>query len=363
MSSRRSSVFLALLVAAAAASGFAAEPEDARLPSAGSRIHDEAARLWTVRMANDAFAFVDRDRDYTAGFAFALNGEEARRHWLSPLRVLDWVDDTTGFSAARRGSRARAEGFELGLLLFTPQDLGAEQPLHDDRPYANLLYVAGSKLTLDEVRGAAFQSSLSLGFLGLPVAEQVHIAVHELNGSKEPRGYDHQISAGGEPTFMYAASRYRLLASGTVGGRRPYSVRAGFGGSIGYITEVNAEIAFRTDGPWWESAFAASDYAGHPQVSDAASASHAAGIQFEAGARIHARAFNAFLEGQVRDSEVRFESSELEPILFHLWLGATTTLKNGLSVSYSVHRQTEEIQHGRGARELKWASIGFARRF
>ena len=143
MSSRWSSVFLALLVAAAAASGYAAEPEDARSPSAGSRIHDEAARLWTVRMANDAFAFVDRDRDYTAGFAFALNGEQARRHWLSPLRVLDWVDDTTGFSAARRGSRPRAEGFELGLLLFTPQDLSAEQPLYDDRPYANLLYVAG----------------------------------------------------------------------------------------------------------------------------------------------------------------------------------------------------------------------------
>ena len=314
-------------------------------------------------MANDAFAFVDRDRDYTAGFAFALNGEEARRHWLSPLRVLDWVDDTAGFSAARRGSRPRAEGFELGLLLFTPQDLSAEQPLYDDRPYANLLYAAASKLTLDEVRGAAFQSSLSLGFLGLPVAEQVHIAVHELNGSKEPRGYDHQISAGGEPTFRYAASRYRLLASGTVGGRRPYSVRAGFGGSIGYITEVNAEIAFRTDAAWWESAFAAADYTGHPQVSDASSAGHAAGIQFEAGARIHGRVFNAFLEGQVRDSDVRFESSELEPILLHLWLGATTTLRSGLSVSYSVHRQTEEIQHGRGARNLKWASIGFTRRF
>ena len=40
-----------------------------------------------------------------------------------------------------------------------------------------------------------------------------------------------------------------------------------------------------------------------------------------------ARAFNAFLEGQVRHSDVTFESSELEPILFHLWLGATTTLR------------------------------------
>jgi hypothetical protein len=362
MGDRRSSVLLVLLVAAAAA-GHAAEPAGEGSRSARGSISDEAARLWTVRMANDAFAFVDRDRDYTAGLAFALNGEQARDHWLSPLRLLDWADGATGFSTARRGSRPRAEGFELGLLLFTPQDLTAEQPLYDDRPYANLLYAAASKLTLDETRGAAFQSSLSFGFLGLPAAEQVHIAIHELNGSKRPSGYDHQISEGGEPTFMYAASHYRLLASGMVGERRPYSVRAGVGGSIGYITEANAEIAFRTDAPWWESALAAANYAGHPQISDPASANRAPGIQFEAGARIHARVFNAFLEGQVRHSDVTFKSSELEPVLVHLWLGATTALKNGLSVSYSVHRQTEEIERGRGARSLKWASIGISRRF
>src|SRR5688500_2615706 len=101
MSNRWSAIFLALLAAVAAASAHAAEPEDARLPPRARSIHDEGARLWTVRMANDAFAFVDRDRDYTAGFAFALNGEQARRHWLSPLGVLDWADDTSGLSAAR----------------------------------------------------------------------------------------------------------------------------------------------------------------------------------------------------------------------------------------------------------------------
>ena len=215
----------------------------------------------------------------------------ARRHWLSPLRVLDWVDDAAGFSAVRRGSRARAEGFELGLLLFTPQDLGAEQPLHDDRPYANLLYVASSKL--DARRGARRGISVvaldrvprvagrRAGSHRRSRAQRQHRAARLRSSDLGRRRADvHVRSVALSP----ARERHGLR------GRRPYSVRAGFGGSIGYITEVNVEIAFRTDGPWWESSFAASNYAGHPQVdADARSASHAAGIQFEAGARMHAR--------------------------------------------------------------------------
>ena len=237
--------------------------------------------------------------------AHAIIGCRRRASWTSPI--------------ARRGSRQRGatrgpegEAFELGLLLFTPQDLAATEPLPDDRPYANLLYVASSKLAFDEPRGAAFQSSLAIGFLGLPIAEQFHRGMHELVGSAEPRGYDHQISDGGEPTFMYAASRYRLLASGGLRGQ-PYSLRLGVGASIGYITEANVEIAFRTNAPWWESSAAAADYSGHPQIvgPPPAIGGHPR-VQFEAGAKLHARVYNSFLEGQFRHSDVTFGSSDLE---------------------------------------------------
>jgi hypothetical protein len=324
---------------------------------------DAGSRRWTVHLDNDLFAFVDRDRDYTGGVAFTLTGERARSHWLSPSRLLDRADRVSGFAAARRGATAEGHALELGLLLFTPQDLAAKEPLHDDRPYANLLYVASSKLALDEPRGAAFQSSLAIGFLGLPFAEQVHRGIHEIVGSAEPRGYDHQISAGGEPTFMYSASRYRLLASGELRGH-PYSVRVGAGASIGYITEGNVEIAFRTDAPWWASSAAAADYAGHPQIGGPLPAIRdRPRVQLEAGAKLHARVYNAFLEGQVRRSDVTFSSSKLEPVLLDLWFGAATVLPNGLNVSYTLHRQTEEIKAGRGARDFTWASIGFAQRF
>jgi hypothetical protein len=86
-------------------------------------------------------------------------------------------------------------------------------------------------------------------------------------------------------------------------------------------------------------------------------------VQPEAGAKLHVRAYNAFLEGQLRHSDVTFSSSALRPVLLDLWLGATTTLKSGLGVSYAVHHQTEEIEKGPGARSFTWASIGVAQRF
>jgi hypothetical protein len=50
-------------------------------------------------------------------------------------------------------------------------------------------------------------------------------------------------------------------------------------------------------------------------------------------------------------------------MLLHLWAGVTTTLRNGLSVSYTFHRQTQEIETRRGGRSFTWASIGVAKRF
>ena len=323
----------------------------------------EADPRWTLHVDNDLFASGHRDQDYTAGLAFTLHGAGARSHWLSPARILDFADRATGFAAVRRDALPEGEAFELGLLLFSPQDLAATEALPDDRPYANLLYVASSKLALDEPRRAAFQSSLAIGFLGLPLAEQFHRGIHALVGSPEPGGYDHQIADGGEPTFMYAASRYRLLASGGLRGQ-PYSVRLGVGGSVGYITEANVEIAFRTNAPWWESSAAAADYSGHPQIDGPPlSIGDHPRVQLEAGAKLHARVYNAFLEGQFRHSDVTFGSSGLERMLVDVWLAATTVLPSGFSVSYAVHRQTAEIETGRGARAFTWASIGFAQRF
>jgi hypothetical protein len=104
--------------------------------------------------------------------------------------------------------------------------------------------VSSSTLSSDVSRGVAYQSSLTLGLLGLPLAEQLHSRVHQIFGSEEPLGYGHQVSDGGEPTFRYTVLRYQLLASGEYE-TRPYGLRFGAAASIGYATEANAELALR----------------------------------------------------------------------------------------------------------------------
>jgi hypothetical protein len=188
----------------------------------------------------------------------------------------------------------------------------------------------------------------------------VHRGVHEAVGSVPPRGYDHQIAAGGEPTFRYAASRYALLASG-VYKERPYSVRLDTGASLGYVTELSSEVSVRWGRPrlpWWAAPPAASDYAGHPSIA----APRAEGVDrpavlLEAGAKARLRVYNGFLQGQFRGSDVAYSYDDVKHVLFEAWVGVTTVLPSGWSVSYTFRHQTDELDARGGSRGFSWAGI------
>ena len=318
-----------------------------------------------MRVDDDFLALGGHDADYTGGLAFTRGADDATAgpRWLA--RALDWVDGALRVPRADAARDSRA--FELGVQLFTPRDLTAEEPIPDDRPYANLVYASSSRLTEDAARGLVRQSTLTLGVLGLPIVGDLHRAMHELLNSPLPNGYAHQISDGGEPTFRYAFSSRRLLASGTHGDR-PYSVRFGFGASVGYISEASAEIAYRSGPervPWWSAPPLASDYAGQPPIESRRDAAAAVvrGVVLEGGLALRARIYNAFLQGQVRDSDVTFAADELNHVLVEAWLGFSTVPRNGLNVSYTLRWQSPEISDGLGSRSFSWGSLSFARRF
>lgn len=326
---------------------------------------DGAERSWTLQVDDDFLALTQRDRDYTVGAAFTLAGEHNGAG--PPLAgALHWIDDVTRFSRIRSDPATARRALTFGLQLFTPQDLEAEEPLLDDRPYATLAYLTGSSLKLDADRNVALRSSFTLGLLGVPIVGELHRSVHALLGSPLPNGYAHQISNGGEPTFRYAVSRERLLTSGRHD-ERPYSVRFGLGASIGHLTEASAELVYRSGPvrvPWWSTPPLSADYAGQPPIvaPDPAAAAHT-GVVFEAGIEARARFYNAFLQGQFRDSDVTYSYHELEHALVEGWLGFAMTLKSGLAVSYTIRAQTRDIAHGPAARSLTWGSISFAKPF
>src|SRR5690606_17735143 len=97
----------------------------------------------------------------------------------------------------------------------------------------------------------------------------------------------------------------------------------------------------------------------------AADAADGAGPRFQlsAGVNLRLRAYNAFLQGQFRSSDVTHPSSALNNVLVEAWLGLTTVLPNDLSISYTVRHQTEELRSGNGARSFTWAGIAVSQQF
>lgn len=323
-------------------------------------------RRWSLHIDNDLFAFTRNDRDYTGGIAFTLTGDDVRRYRWTPTKPLNWLDDKLGVDAMLGPNAQTTPALQFGLLLFTPQDLEKTEPILDDRPYASLLYVSSSKLSHEPGENVAIQSTLTLGFLGLPLAADIHRAVHQAVGDNEPKGYSHQISAGGEPTLRYSVSRYQLLAAGRA--RHPYAIRFDTEASFGYLTEANAEVAFRwgnTGVPWWESSTESGDYAGQPVVTGRRSPARAdkATFQLSAGVKLRGRLYNSFIQGQFRDSDVAYSSSDVDHVLFETWLGVDVVFRNNLALSYVLRRQTAEIETGRGARAFTWADLSIAKRF
>lgn len=305
----------------------------------------------SLQIDNDLFAGKRKDRDYTGGLGITLSGEPARDGWLSLDPLLGRLDR---WSSGNRDSDVHFAR-QFGLMAFTPGNTLATEALPGDRPYASLLFVSNGRVRVDAEDRGAWTSSLTVGVLGLSLSERLHTTVHELVGSPTPQGYDHQISAGGEPTARYTLARQKRWTADPSG---PVEVKTTLQGSVGFLTETSASISFRAGrfhSPWWSFAPELTDYMPAPVPT----ARHPGGPELYAflGARIKARAYNAFLEGQFRESEVRFAPSETEPLLAEAWIGVATEILGSAHLTYTLHYQTRELRHGPAARDALWGAV------
>lgn len=310
-----------------------------------------------VQIDNDLFAGGERDRDYTGGFALSFSGTSARDRYLSFDPALAAIDAMTTPIDAAKSRHAR----QIGLMVFTPHDVLSRDPVQDDRPYASLLFSTNARVRVEADERTAWTSSLTVGVLGLSLTERLHGAIHEVVGSERPRGYEHQISAGGEPTARYALARHYLVVA------HPTSrldVKATVQGSVGYLTETSAALTMRFGrlaSPWWTFAPELTDYIA-PTLPMEAQSQHAETYMF-AGVRVKARAYNAFLQGQFRESTVRYSFDEIEPVVVDAWIGFMTQLFERTQLSYTLNYQTAELRDGPANREALWGSVQLSHRF
>lgn len=313
-----------------------------------------------VQIDNDLFAGGEADRDYTGGMSIAISGERARDGLLSLDPLLRRLDDLSGVENSNTESNVHYAR-QIGLLAFTPSNTLVTEVQPDDRPYASLLYLSNGRVSVDADDRGAWTSSLTVGVLGLSISETLHSAVHEVVGSERPRGYDHQISAGGEPTARYTLARQKLWIADPSG---LVDVKTTVQGSVGYLTETSASISMRAgrfNSPWWAFAPELTDYMSAPVPTE----SYRGGqeIYVFVGARVKARAYNAFLQGQFRHSDVRYAADEIEPLVAEAWIGVVTQILEQTQLSYALHYQTAELRDGPASRDALWGAVQLTHAF
>jgi hypothetical protein len=307
----------------------------------------------SMKLENDLLGGGPHDADYTGGLALGLTPAGDGRGGA----VLRHVDRLLGVPEGE----CRQEAWQLALMSMTPGTLRSPDPIRDDRPFASLLILGSSVIRNTDDERVALQTTLEVGALGWDLAERVHTALHRLVGDELPQGYQHQISNGGEPTARWAIARHTLLHETSRRGE-PLQTKRTLALSVGWLTEASVAWSARwgrIGSPWQTFMPSRADYLagaaplppGEPEV-----------YAF-AGVRGKARAWNALVQGQFRDSEHVLHTRELEKFLGEAFVGVHWQPTRTWSVTYTYRVQTPELRSGPGRRTLVWGGLEFSRRF
>jgi hypothetical protein len=350
-------LWAAVAIAAAGAAGAREQDgdalNDASYPSQGG---------YAISIDNDLFSGAHRDEDYSWGGAVTYASprpgpvlaplHDARRfldRWLAP-------DEST-----RRGWEPAQQATQMGILAMTPETLRSAEPLYTDRPFASLMFVTSSEVRVLGDGDRARFSSFTFGMLGLHAAELIQRGIHIVVDDERPLGWEHQISAGGEPTFRYVEAQQWLLNDQAARNGLP-ELKLTMAGSAGFLTEGSVALSARwgrIQSPWWSFGPELGDYTSAPVAPVTSFSSHNPAEVFAfAGFRLKARAYNALLQGQFRHSDVRVGGDELAHAQAEAWLGIASTWSD-VRITYALHYASAEMRTEPGRRGLIWAGINF----
>jgi len=152
---------------------------------------------WSFQIDNDLFSGGRRDQDYTGGFVVTRSGRRAAEYRFTPERLRAWTDKRIGLNALFRSEEHHSvHALEWGAALFTPNNIQSSAPNFHDRPYASLFFLNSTEQTIIPTRKLSVKSGLTIGLLGLDLAESLQRGIHGVLGNTQPGGWDHQISSG-----------------------------------------------------------------------------------------------------------------------------------------------------------------------
>ena len=315
---------------------------------------------WGVGLYIDqdlAVPFFNEDRDYTMGIAAEFFWQD-KKTGVYPLdgyikRFGQWL-------GLHNKQDEIVRSFMIGSVTYTPDDLANPNPIHDDRPYASLIYLSNKRVRAN--RNNAVGLEFQLGLLGTPISGNIQTALHQFwrdtTGDAtpvNPEGWDHQISQGGELTLRIRANNSQLLFEE----RGTWDI-AGTGGiALGYQTNINLGIAARLGklaSPSWTLPF--------DPVNRGNFLPSLAGNEWYGWAvyRLRLVGYDALLQGQFRDSDVTFSWDEIEHILHEGGIGFTFTYQP-LQFTMAINGKSPELKDGPDHRNHFWGSMAILYRY
>ncbi len=316
------------------------------LNSFGGNNPNEALSITTD---NDMFSS-SNDRDYSASFSIKYTKEDFSNsfYFFNKIneKLLPKNEKFFSFSS-----------LEFGFLIFTPQDINSTDIDYTDRPYSNLVYVAGSKQVLESNYKHSWISTLSLGVLGTKIPPNIQNRVHKTIDSPIANGWDHQISNGGEPTVRYSLQRSTVLID-----KKYYTLIINPAFSIGYLSDLSFGIASRIGiikSNWYRynidpAAIGSDSFPNQKRLLN----EYDFFLHF--GIKPRVVIYNAFLQGQFRDSAYELDYNQLRSIILEGWVGLTLDLSRRLRLNYGHRFRTSETKVGISDRSFDWGSISLA---
>lgn len=299
--------------------------------------------------------YVNEDRDYTMGLAMEFFW--AKEDGIYPLDGL--VGEIGHWMGLGRRDDNVVTSFILGSVNFTPDDLSNPQPILTERPYASLLYLGNKRVRAGKTGAVAAEALI--GILGSDVAAKTQNTLHgwyrSLANSSEPvdpQGWDNQISDGGELTTRLRFSNSRLRAESS--GR--WDIATTWAVSLGYQTNVSLGVSARLGqlgSSFWSIPF---DPVNRGSFLPSLSSDE---WYFWTAYRIRLVAYDALLQGQFRESRVKFSSSEIEQIVHEGAVGATISLGK-TQFTFAMNAKSAELEQAPRRRHF-WGSFNIIHHF
>jgi len=315
-----------------------------------------AEKSIAVSLDNDLFAPRQTDRDYTAGIAVKIFDDSNVAQLPALDRALAAADKLAGGSAILTAKQNHT-AVEFGFYGITPEEIDNAHIIPNDRPYSSLIYLSASRAYQAANSLNGWTSSLTVGALGLDVFKASQNTVHRLVGSKRAEGWRHQISDGGELTARYSLAYHDYTSLNS----QRTKLKLSYFSSLGYLTETGVALSFR------DGLISSPSNRFNPELAHYGEhATDTGGGQsrehyFWAGVSLKARAYNAFLQGQFRQSRHTISHEDVRYLLAEAWLGYTFALSRHYTLSYVARVQSSEIQGGKGDRLLSWGGLVLSR--